>query len=365
MFVSLSPNDLTQISGESGAGSSQGAFDASNQFLNLMLDQSSDNRDDEGGAASFADAALGYAAKRGAKAADAYAAVTPRDRRETFERRWSVWGSGYGGTSTVNGNASSGTHSSTSRIYGTAAGADYRVSPNTVIGFALGGAGSNFGLDQGLGGGKANMFQAGAFARTTIGAAYVSAALAYGWQQVTTDRTVTVSGTDQLHASFNASTFAARAETGYRFATPFMGLTPYAAIQATSFRLPGYSESATSGSNQFALSFAAQTTTNVRSELGARADKAYAVRDGVFMLRGRAAWAHDSNTDRPVTATFQALPGASFTVNGARPSPDAALLTAGAEMKWRNGFSLAGTFEGEFSNTTRSYAGKGTLRYTW
>ena len=27
--------------------------------------------------------------------------------------------------------------------------------------------------------------------------------------------------------------------------------------------------------------------------------------------------------------------------------------------------SLAGVFEGEFSNITRSYAGKGVVRYTW
>ena len=34
-------------------------------------------------------------------------------------------------------------------------------------------------------------------------------------------------------------------------------------------------------------------------------------------------------------------------------------------MKRLNGFSLAGTFEGEFSNVTRSYAGKGVLRNQW
>ena len=43
----------------------------------------------------------------------------------------------------------------------------------------------------------------------------------------------------------------------------------------------------------------------------------------------------------------------------------AALATASAEMKWLNGFSLSGTFEGEFSNVARSYAGKGVARYAW
>src|SRR3954449_7122274 len=81
--------------------------------------------------------------------------------------------------------------------------------------------------------------------------------------------------------------------------------------------------------------------------------------DGLLTLRGRAAWAHDFNPDRSVAATFQALPGASFVVNGAAQARDSALVTTAAELKWLNGFSLAATFEGAFSNVTRSYAGKG------
>jgi hypothetical protein len=34
-------------------------------------------------------------------------------------------------------------------------------------------------------------------------------------------------------------------------------------------------------------------------------------------------------------------------------------------LKWRNGFSLGATFEGELSNVTRSYAGKGIVRNVW
>jgi hypothetical protein len=52
-------------------------------------------------------------------------------------------------------------------------------------------------------------------------------------------------------------------------------------------------------------------------------------------------------------------------VNGARQATDSALTTASAEIKWMNGWSMAGTFEGEFSNVTRSYAGKGLVRYSW
>jgi uncharacterized protein with beta-barrel porin domain len=82
-------------------------------------------------------------------------------------------------------------------------------------------------------------------------------------------------------------------------------------------------------------------------------------------LRSRFAWAHDYNTDRSIGATFRTLPGASFVVNGAAQASDSVLTTASIEMKWRNNWSVAATFEGEFFNVTSSYAGKGTVRYAW
>jgi uncharacterized protein with beta-barrel porin domain len=82
-------------------------------------------------------------------------------------------------------------------------------------------------------------------------------------------------------------------------------------------------------------------------------------------LRGRLAWAHDFNPDRSVAAAFQTLPGASFVVNGAAQARDSALTTSSVEMSWLNGWTAAATFEGEFSNVTRSYTGKGAVRYAW
>jgi len=195
-----------------------------------------------------------------------------------------------------------------------------------------------------------------------MGAAYVSAALAYGWQDVTTDRTVL---SDRLHAQFNANALSGRAEGGYRFATGWFGITPYAAGQFTSFFLPAYAESTVVGSNNFALAYGAQTVTNARTELGVRTDRSFALATGLLTLRGRLAWAHDYNPDRAVAATFQTLPGASFVVNGAAQASESALTTVSAEMNWRNGWSASATFEGEFSNVTASYAGKGTVRYVW
>ncbi len=312
-----------------------------------------------------ADEASAYAAN---KKTDAFAMFTKARPPAPFEQRWSVWAASFGGSQTTDGNAAAGSNNTTSSIAGTAVGADYLFSPNTIAGFALAGGGTNFSVANNLGSGRSDLFQAGAYLRHTNGPAYVSAALAYGWQDITTNRTVTVSGIDQLRAEFNANAFSGRLEGGYRFVSPWMGgigITPYAAGQFTTFDLPAYAEQAVVGSNTFALAYGAKSVTDTRSELGLRTDKSYAQADGILTLRGRVAWAHDFNPDRNIGATFQTLPGASFVLNGAAQASDSALVTASVEKKWLNGWSAGATFEGEFSNVTTSYAGKGVVRYTW
>ncbi|WP_283815044.1 MULTISPECIES: autotransporter domain-containing protein [unclassified Bradyrhizobium] len=371
-YAGLSPNGLTQASGESATGSQQATFNAMNQFLGLLTDPFVAGRDGGfGGGASatpFAEesASLAYAA-RTTEPRDALAAIyskAPPPQQPDFEQRWSIWTAGYGGSQTTSGNAVLGSNNTSSSVYGTAVGADYRFSPNTIAGFALAGGATSFSTN-GLGWGRSDLFQAGAFVRHTVGAAYLSAGLAYGWQDITTDRIVTAAGVDHLRANFNANAWSGRLEGGYRAATPWIGLTPYAAAQFTSFELPGYAESVVSGGGAFALNYAAKSVTDTRSELGLRSDKSFAVDGGIVTLRGRVAWAHDFNPNRSAAAVFQALPGAAFVVNGAAQASESALATASAEIKWRNGWSAAATFEGEFSNVTQSYAGKGVMRYTW
>ena len=104
-------------------------------------------------------------------------------------RRWSTWGAAYGGQGSATGDAAIGSHDRSARTYGFAAGVDYRVTPYTIVGFALGGGGTNYGLSEGLGGGRSEMFQSAAYSLTWINAAYVSTALAFAWHRVSTERT--------------------------------------------------------------------------------------------------------------------------------------------------------------------------------
>jgi outer membrane autotransporter protein len=258
-----------------------------------------------------------------------------------------------------------GSHDTSSRIAGFAAGADYRVTRDTVVGFALAGGETSWGLSQGLGSGKSDVFQAGVYGSHRFGAAFVSAALAYSWHDMSTERTVTIAGNDLLRAKFDANNIGARIEAGYRFGTRFAAFTPYAAAQAQSFRTPWYGEAAVSGSPQFALAYSAKAVTATRTELGYWLDSMIGLANGdAIVLRGRAAWANDTG-ERSAGATFQGLPGASFTVLGAAPPVNLALLTAGAELRLRNNISAGAKFDGEFASRSHTYTGSGTVRYVW
>jgi uncharacterized protein with beta-barrel porin domain len=70
-------------------------------------------------------------------------------------------------------------------------------------------------------------------------------------------------------------------------------------------------------------------------------------------------------SDPALLPMFQALPGASFIVNGATPAKNSALASAGTELRLANGVSLLAKFEGEFAAHSTTYAGTGTIRYTW
>jgi uncharacterized protein with beta-barrel porin domain len=364
-LLNLSPSDLgnalTQLQGETGTGVAQAGIQAMNSFLSLVTNPYLDNR---GLVPASPPPQPGVYYKASAYGGSNQAAFDPR--------RWSIWAAGYGGQSNLSGSAPAGSHDLSARAYGFATGLDYRVTPYTIVGFALGGGGTNYSLPGGLGGGHSDMFQAAVYSLTRVNAAYVSAALAYGWHDETTDRTVTVSGFDHLTANFVANNIAGRVEGGYRFAIPGIldlpgfGLTPYAAFQMQTFYTPSYSETAASGSSLFALSYDAHTTNVIRTEFGAWIDRSFRVYDdAILSLRGRAAWAHDDWTGLIYTPGFLSLPGSSWAETGAPAPRDLLLASAVAEVSFRNGISLAGKFDTELNQHSQTYTGSVRLRYSW
>jgi outer membrane autotransporter protein len=359
---------LLQLSGEVGTGTQESGLQLMNSFISLLSNPFGGNQGGAGPMMAFAperemfspEITEAYASALNDKASVLKAPGMPQPR-------YSYWGKSYGGTNATAGDPTVvGSHDVSTRALGFAAGADVRTAPGQVVGFSLGGANTTWGLSNNLGNGRSEAFQAGIYGSQQLGPAYVSGTLAYSNLWASTDRTVTVAGTDRLSASFDAQGLSGRAEGGYRILSMPVGVTPYAAAQAQYFHTPKYTETADAGSPQFALTYGEKNQTVVRTELGSWFDQMIPVL-GMAKLKlfGRAAWAHDFNNTPSLMNTFLALPAASFVVNGAKPPSNLALATAGAEYRLSNGVTFTGRFDGEFGKGSQTYSGTGTAKYEW
>ncbi|MBL8571675.1 MAG: autotransporter outer membrane beta-barrel domain-containing protein, partial [Phreatobacter sp.] len=345
---------LNRLSGEAATGASATSLTSASTFLGIMLDPMAGSR---GGTAAAPGSSL-------IEMADMGAARTPAAR---LEAAWSIWTRAYGQAGRTASDAGLGAAGTASSIYGVAAGADKLVAPNLVVGFALAGGGTSFGLGA-LGSGTGDFAQLGAYASMRLGPGYLSGALAYGWNRFDVTRNVVALGVTETYRSGPVGhTFGGRIETGRRFALGIAGVTPYAAAEAIAYIAPGYRETwVAPATGAFALAYAGRTTGTLRAELGARADALVASAEtGNLIAFSRLAYAVQSNTQRAAEARFQALAGSTFTVFGARASTHTALATLGVEARFRQGLNASLALDGELGDRHRSIRGSVALRQSW
>ncbi|WP_063680343.1 autotransporter outer membrane beta-barrel domain-containing protein [Bradyrhizobium neotropicale] len=346
--------------GAAQTGKAQATFLAMTQFTRTLLDPAIDGRGAtpaEFDAELTAYASMGNDQTHGGIGREAYEAIYGKP--SLAAPHWNVWAAGFSGSQVSTGGAGA-----ANRSYGTVVGADYSLSPQTRMGFALAGGGTGFANN--FSSGQSDLFQAGAFVRHAIGAAYVATALAYGWQAITNGYAATPAGTDQLNAALNANAYSGRIESGYRFATRWLGVTPYAAAEVTTFRLPGNGGQPAYAAGGFAAAAGSDSSfTDGRTELGLRTSTSFGLAGSSINLRGRLAWAHDVSATQSTPSTFRALPGQSFFTGGTLRAADSALAGVAFELRGIDGWSAAANFDSELSSLLRSYTGRAALRYAW
>jgi outer membrane autotransporter protein len=169
----------------------------------------------------------------------------------------------------------------------------------------------------------------------------------------------------QYRSDVTASGFGGRVEGGWRTTVaPGLGVIPYAGLQTQAVWTPAYNENVVAGPAAFALNYASSTIMRTRSELGAGFESV-TMGPTPLIVYARAAWAHDFTRDRSITAGFQTLPGTLFSVTGASPAANSALVRAGAELRLANGIKLGSRFEAEVGGGSAAYSGLGVVSMTW
>ena len=333
---------LNSLSGEAQTGAQTAAFSFGNQFLNTVLGSTG------GGLGGSSQQAVQYASLDANEAGPE-------------PRRLRGWMAGFGGYGWLDG--SSGTSSVQTTTQGLAVGADWSFDGGT-LGLAIASGTTGWSLDGGLGSGRGNVFQAGLYGRTGAGPLYAAVAGGWGVHGLSTNRSVGFLG-DYMSASYTAYTWSGRAETGYRIALGDHGLTPFVAGQGQVANLPGFCETSQTGSGA-ALCFNSATAWSFRSELGIESDANLGtVLGSKARLQVRLAWAHEWQTANTASASFQSLPGSSFTVSGTPLPADVGLVRVLSEIELDRTWSFRLQGDAEFAGNYGSLAGTARIAARW
>ncbi|CAN5921278.1 autotransporter outer membrane beta-barrel domain-containing protein [soil metagenome] len=277
-------------------------------------------------------------------------------------RPLSVWARVLGGVGSVQGNSNSSTF--TYNLGGAAAGIDYRLDPRFLVGLATGYTSGTQWAESFMGKGWSNAVSVAAYGSFTQSSLYVDALAGYAYANNQMQRQIMVPGLQPRTASGStgANQFLGQVETGYRiavFAPAAATVAPFARFQAASINQAAFNEW---GASSLGLNVAQQTTTSLRTTLGA--DLAGTI--GTVTVGLRLGWLHEyADTARPITAAFAGAPQASFTVYGATPQRESAVIGFSASTVIANAAQLYLRYDGELASGNDNHALTAGLRLSW
>ncbi|MBX8802846.1 autotransporter domain-containing protein [Ochrobactrum sp. MR28] len=290
------------------------------------------------------------------------------------ESRWRGWYSGFGSDVSIDGDpyvVGSGDLSSQSK--GMAAGFDYEINQNLLLGLAVGIGQTDFKVPDRLTQGDIRTGRTALYGAYKQNNFYVDGLVGVDWFDASTSRVAQIAATgstaafsDRLQNDFSGYGINARLETGYRTDLGGVQITPFAALQLSSFRMNGSTERADATSGDLALYYKDRTINSVPLSLGAQLDTQLELgKNAYFAPYIRAAWVHEFSNKRSVEAGFTAAPGYEFVVHGAAQARNSAQLEAGFDMQIETGLSLYGKVTGNFSGSAHDVSGSGGFRLRW
>jgi outer membrane autotransporter protein len=370
LLMTGTPDSLSQLSGEGTTAAQNTAFATGRMFDALLMDQgafwrSGETTDSQG--VTFREAPLAYAAENKKPAPAAFKELRAPSAYQP--RTWRVWTGGFGGVQSFNGDATVGSANARTAVAGGAMGFDYQVDPTRLIGVAVGGSDSHFSVPDRATSGDVVAGHVGAYGMAMWGALYAAGVLSYSRFDNDVRRTIAgVGPTEAATGRFASDLLGARLELGRSYALPWVNVTPFAAVQTSTVWQRGFTETSSASGlpGVLGLTYQSQTTTSLPTFLGVQFDTRLALANGtVWSPFVRAAWVHEFRPDRSIAATFESVPGALFSVDGARAWTDALKVNAGSRLALNQYASLFTSFDGEFANSGHSYAGRGGVRFSW
>jgi outer membrane autotransporter protein len=253
---------------------------------------------------------------------------------------------------------------------GAAAGIDYRSDPRFLVGIGAGYTHGTEWLNSFMGLDWSDAVSVAAYGSFTQAGFYVDALAGYAYFNNQLQRQIVIPNLPTRTAygsSTGANQFRGQVETGYKLAVygpASASVTPFGRLQVSSVTQNAFSES---GAQSLSLNIMQQTTNSLRSTLGA--DLAGAIGLGnerKLDLDLRLGWMHEYDyTGRPITAAFAGAPFAAFTVYGATPQHDSAVVGFQATTTIATATKLYLRYDGEIGNGTDNHALNVGVRISW
>ena len=211
--------------------------------------------------------------------------------------------------------------------------------------------------------------QAGLYGGFVQGPVYVDALAAYAYNANQMWRPINIPGLQPrtAYGQAGANQFLGQLEAGYRFdfgGAPGYFVTPFALLQGSTATQNGFTET---GAQSLNLNVTQQTSGSLRSILGAQLGAAMdmGLRDRIA-AQLRLGWSHEyADTARPVTASFVGAPAVPFTVFGAAPTRDGAVVGFSVSTAIAEAMGVYVRYEGTIAGQDSSHALTAGLRMTW
>jgi outer membrane autotransporter protein len=156
-------------------------------------------------------------------------------------------------------------------------------------------------------------------------------------------------------------------EVGYKvpvFAPAAATVTPFARFQASTVTQNSFSEW---GAQSLSLNVAQQVTNSFRTTFGADLAGAIGLSvDRKLDLGLRLGWLHEyADTGRPITSAFTGAPSNAFTVYGATPQRDSALIAFSAATAITTASQVYFRYQGEVASSSDNHTFNLGLRLVW
>lgn len=277
-----------------------------------------------------------------------------------------VWMQGFGGSTTLDGNANASSIDET--VGGVMAGADVAVS-GWRVGAALGYTHSSASMSSVSSSSDVDSVLLGVYGGTDLGPVSLRLGAVYAFNQIDTSRTILYPGfLQQADAQYGGGTTQVFGEVGYKgLSVQSLALEPFAGLAWVHLATDSFTESGMGSSGSAGLTGGASNADVGYGSLGLRAGTRIALSgDMALMPHASAAWQYTFGDLTPSTSlAFSTLAGSSFTVAGVPLAQNTAVVEAGLDLKFSPQGRIGVSYLGQFADGVTANAVQGTLSWNF